>query len=119
MKEYILESFKNNESRDMCFGNFSRVNTGIVTNDRNKAVEILNKLAKINEGNIIQYIEGKDNLRLILNNKTNYVWVKPYNNARGYRLQNAWIDKDIGLELFNEVIMPMCCYCGKENIKVI
>lgn len=119
MKEYILESFKNSESREMCFGNFSRVSTGIVTDDRNKAKSILDELAFVNEGNIIRYIQGQEDLRLILNDKTNYVWIKPMNNARGYRLQNAWIDKNIGLEFYNEIITPMCCYCGKENIRVI
>lgn len=119
MKEYILESFKNSESREMCCGNFCRVNTGIVTNDRNKAKTILDELAYVNEGNIFRYIQGREDLRLILNDKTNYVWINPVNRARGYRLQNAWIDKNVGLEVFNELIIPMCCYCGKDNIKVI
>lgn len=119
MEEFILKSFKHSESREMCFGNFSRVSTGIVTNDRNKAENILDKLAENNEGNIIRYIQGKEDLRLILEDKTNYVWINPMNKARGYRLQNAWIDKNIGLEVFEELIVPMCCYCGKDNIKVI
>jgi hypothetical protein len=119
MKEYILESFKNSKSREMCFGNFSRVSTGIVTDDRNKAKMILDELAYVNEGNVFGYIQGKEELRLILNDKTNYVWIKPTNYARGYRLQNAWIDKNIGLEYFQEILMPICCYCGSENIKVI
>jgi len=119
MEECILESFKNSESRNMCLGNFSIVSTGIITNDRNKAENILNEIFEKNKENVVRYTQGEDTLRLILNNNDNYTWIKPMNNARGYRLQNAWIDKNIGLELFQEIIMPICCYCGKDNIKVI
>lgn len=119
MEEFILQSFENSKSRNMCFGNFSIVSTGIVTNDRNKSKNILDKIAEKNEGSILRYIQGREDLRLILNDKTNYVWINPINKARGYRLQNAWIDKNVGLEVFEELIIPMCCYCGRDNIKVI
>ena len=122
MEEYILESFKNSKPRDMCIGNFIGVGTGIVTSDKYKAEKILDDIAEKETNNVVRYIKSKNELKLILNNKasyTDYTWINPEVKARGYRLQNAWIDKNIGLELFDEVIKPTCNYCGKDNIKVI
>jgi hypothetical protein len=42
--------------------------------------------------------------------------VKPNENARGYKCNKAYIDINIDNELLNNVVLPCCTYCDKENI---
>lgn len=121
MEEIILNSFKNKEQSEFCFANFAGYYIGIITNDRCKAESTMNNIIKeIDKEDISLYINNESNIKLILKDGKKYIWIKPLDNARGYRFKNAYIDKGIGLKVFYDVILPICVgYCGKDTVKVI
>ncbi|MBY6838688.1 hypothetical protein [Clostridium botulinum] len=116
MEEYILTYFKGDEQKKFCFGNFGRYHTGIITKDVEKAKNIINTIVeKVSQERI--KIHRKDYLKF--HNGDEYIWIKPCDNARGYRFNNAYIDKNIGFKVFHEIIYPICLYCGEDNINII
>lgn len=113
-REQILNSFN-----DKRVDNFPRYNIGIITSDRDKVEKIIADIFENNKGVVDRYINSKNEIRLRLKNGDNYIWIKPIPNARGHRLKSAYIDKNIDLDIFEDIIIPICAYCSKDDIKVI
>lgn len=116
MEDYILSSFTNDE---LSFDN-SKMRIGVITKSEEKADKIFKEIFNSNKENVKRYIDSKNQKEILFNdNITCYVWVKPYESARGYKLKSAYIDKNIDIEIFENVIIPICAYCKKDDIKVI
>lgn len=116
MEQYILNCFTNDE---LNFDN-SKARIGIITSNEEKADKIFEEIFNSNKGNIKRYIDSKNQKEILFeDNITHYVWVRPSNSARGCRFKGAYIDKDINIEIFENVIIPICAFCKKDNIKVI
>lgn len=114
-EQYILSCFSNNK---ITIDN-SRMSIGIITSDKEKADDIFEDIITSNKGHIKHYANGLTNREIILDNGTRYVWIKPLDSARGFRLKGAYIDRNIDIELFDNVIRPMFVYCRKDDIKII
>ncbi len=56
---------------------------------------------------------------MTLKDGTHYIWITPTDYNRGYKLGKAYIDKDIDTEILNNIVLPMCSYCTRDNITVI
>lgn len=120
MKDYITESFKGDSQSDFCFGNFGCYDTGIITNDRSKADCVIKEIVdKLDAENIRSYIMRRDFIYLAIVNSGNYIWVRPEEYIKGYRFKNVYIDCSVDLDIFENVIRPICCYCGEDNVHVI
>lgn len=116
MEEYILSSFTNDK---LSFDN-SKMRIGIVTANEEKADKLFEDIFNKNKENVKRYIDSKNQKEILLNdNITCYIWVKPCESSKGYKLKSAYIDKDIDVEIFENVIIPICAYCKKDDIKII
>lgn len=116
MEDYILSSFIN---RELNFDN-SKMRIGIITSNQEKADGLFEEIFNRNKESVKRYIDSKSQKEILLNDDiTCYVWVKPYESSKGYKLKSAYIDKDIEIEIFENVIIPICAYCKKDDIKII
>lgn len=115
---YIINCFSEH-SGVMSGLNNVKVNTGIFTNDADSAefkiMEIYNSTPK----NMVHQLKNSRDIKeLRLVNGSRYIWIKPSNNSKGYRCSNAIIDRRVTLEELHNHILPICVYCGKDNVNV-
>lgn len=115
-KEYILSKFSIEQHSDI--GNLNK-RVGIITNNESKADIVLNYIHLKDRDNVVKYRVGKDYSKLTLKDGTHYIWITPTDYNRGYKLGKAYIDKDIDTEILNNIVLPMCSYCTRDNITVI
>jgi len=92
---------------------------GVFTNNRDKAFTFFKDLYNQNKENIERFRQSRDQIDLLLKDKTYYTWIKPIDSSRGHKCYKAFIDKNITLNELNYVIVPICAYCTRENITII
>ena len=115
MDEYILGMFSENTR----FPPLNNNTIGIFSNNPSKADKILSELASNNKDNVKFHRKSKDFQELILNDETRYIWIKISNNSRGYKVSQAYIDREITLDELYDIIVPVCFYCTRDKIKII
>lgn len=97
---------------------FKNKKVGIFTNNSNKAWLIFEDLANQNKDNINRYRKSLDHIDLLLKDGTYYTWIKTIDNSRGHKCQKAYIDKNLTLKELQEIVVPICTHCERENIIV-
>ena len=118
MDNIIRDAF-NHESGQMAGLNNVKVSCGILTNDAVKAEIKLKELYNnFGETLVDRFILGKDRKDLLLKNGERYIWIKPDLSSRGYRCGRIIIDRNITLEQFQNVILPMCYACGRDDVEI-
>lgn len=115
MSKYILERFPESDN----WIKPANKNVGIITNNYKKATDLFTQLEQEHLGKIVRFINSKERKELILDDNTFYKWVKPSDNSRGHRFRKVYIDKNITLDKLNNIILPICVYCLREDITVI
>lgn len=119
MQELIKCHFKGNIEKIFCIGNHGNHKCGIITNDEEKALKILNKIKNDNKDIVESFYSSPINIELKLKNGDDYLWVNPTMYARGYRFHELYIDKNITYEFFEYVLPIIGQYCAEENIHII
>lgn len=124
-RTYIIDEYIKNmysdEIQQMQGLNNVKVHCIIFSNDSNKANEkmqdILGDLILSNSK--YDVIRIKDNIKEIrLENGIRYIWVAPNENARGYRCNHAFIDRNLSLETIENYILPISFYCSKDTVQM-
>ena len=92
---------------------------GIFTHDVEKAEEILIDLSVKNKYIIKRFINRKEHKELQLINGESYIWIKPINMSRGYRVSKCYIDLNMTVEEFLCIVQSICIYCGRNDFKII
>lgn len=114
--DYIIDMFseENNFIHEL-------KNIGVFTNSKFKAVNFFDNLIKQYKDDIKQYRKSNDSeqMELILNDNTCYIWIKPIDGSRGYRVGKAYIDKNLTFNEIFELVAPICVYCRKKDIEII
>ena len=83
---------------------------GVVTNDRDKAWAVFEEIKSIRtDADIENVICGKNDFRISFSDGVYVRWIKPIESMRGFRMERAWIDRDIDSEILRCVIGPMLC----------
>ena len=80
----------------------------------NKMKEIYSKFKK----NIKQFINSPVEKKIILQDGTHYVWVKPSETARGLRCDKAIIDEGITLVQLYGIVLPICDFVTADNVEI-
>lgn len=118
MDKYIKRQF-DRESSEMGGLNNIKIAYGVITDDWGKAHLKFQELRCKYENEEIEVFSISENyMELRLINGKRYVWVRPSLCARGYRFANIIIDRNIGFEALNEVIIPICYACGRDNVEI-
>lgn len=124
-RTYIIDEYIKNmysdEIQQMQGLNNIKVNCIVFSNDSNKAndkmEEILNDLILLN----VKYnvIKTKGGIKEItLEDGTRYIWVTPNENARSYRCNHAFIDRNLSLETIENYVIPISFYCSKDTVEM-
>lgn len=117
MEQYILSRFNNHDKQR--FDNINK-QIGIITDNEKKARNVFEEIIKLNKEHIEKVINSKIRKEIILDDETEYIWISACNSARGYRFRGgAYIDKDIDIEAFENIVIAICYYCDRKDIKVI
>lgn len=89
---------------------------GVVTGNKEKADKIFAEVEKEYEGHIVKRIVSSIQRVTYFEGGHRLIWVRPSQNARGYRFHRIWLDKDIvDEEILRCVIFPKL-YCNREDI---
>lgn len=116
----IIKGIFDCDSHNLGGLNNIKVQCGIFTNDsskaENKLIEIKNKF---NDDEIERLILSEQNKELRLKNGNRYVWIKLIESSKGYRCRKAIIDRGVSLEQLDEIVFPICQYCGRDDIEII
>lgn len=112
--DVIKRTFKNATPRHSKY-----IRYGIITEDKELAKELISKLYERNIDKCLRYINSQHGILLDLYDGTRYQWIRPMDNSRGYRCSKAFIDKRIDIEILNNIVFPLCVYCGKDDITII
>lgn len=84
---------------------------GIITKDRNKAIDFMK------DKNVIDKKERRDEIVWFLDNGERWMWRNWNVNHRGYRFYKIAVDKVIDIDLFNLLVVPKCSlYCCSFEI---
>lgn len=113
IEEYILNCFEKNKQSNF---NYSKI--GVFTNDRDKAVKLFTNLYHDKRQEIDYYRNSREMQEIRLLDGTQYLWIRPIDNSRGYRCGKAYIDKNLTLDELNYIVIPICVYCSRENVTV-
>lgn len=115
----IIKNAFNKDSGEMAGLNNIKVSCGILTNDSAKAELKLQELyCKYNKEDVEIFIMSTDRKELRLNNGERFVWIKLNNGSRGYRCGKIIIDRNIRLEELQEIILPICYACGRDDVEI-
>lgn len=112
--DYIINMFQEEHMTQ-----FHNGKIGIFTNNRNKASAFFEDLYNQNKEDVERYRQGKDQIDLLLKDGDYYTWIKPIDMSRGHRCCKAFIDKNLTLDILQEIVVPICAYCTRKNIIVI
>lgn len=116
--KYVLGLF-NEEPTEMHGLNNVKVNCIIFSNDKLKATEKMNDILDRVGDCVDKVIKIKGETHSItLKDGTRYIWVKPNDNARGYRCNSTFIDRNLPLDTIKTHIMPIAYYCGKDTVEM-
>jgi len=113
IEEYILHFFE--DSKELKLHN-SKI--GVFTNDYYKALKLFTNLYHDKRQEIDSYRNSESIQEIRLLNGTQYLWIKPINNSRGHRCEKAYIDKNLTLNELNNIVIPICVYCRREDVVV-
>lgn len=81
---------------------------GVVTSDRDKAWDVFEEIKSARaDANIENVICGENDLLMRFSDGVYVEWIKPIKNIKGFRMERAWIDRDIDSEIFRFIIDPM------------
>lgn len=106
--EYYVEYFNRQEGRPYPISN-QIVTCAIITNNRDKALSIMNKKGATIKRQTYNSIDWE------LNNER-WIWRIWNNNTRGYRFYKVIVDKDIDEELFRYAVVYCASYCCSMEI---
>lgn len=81
---------------------------GIFTKDINKAKNIFEQIYNTHAIYTRYYKITEYEIICVLTNGIRYKWIDPCLNSRGCRVQKAYIDDTISIDVLNEIIYPMC-----------
>lgn len=114
----ILNSF-NRESGEMAGLNNIKVQCGVITNDSEKArLKFIELYCKYDRNEVKRFVLSQYEKCLELYNGKIYVWIKPNDRTRGYRCKQIIIDRNLTLKELNEIVIPMCCACGRDDVEI-
>ena len=108
--EHYREYFNKQKGRKYPYSN-QIVRCAIVTNDRDKAIDLMN------DKEVVKKLERKDYAAWLLDNGEQWIWHKWNENCRGYRFYKVAVDKNINDEIFDLLVLPCCAnYCCSMEI---
>lgn len=118
--EYVINIF-GNEKTEMQGLNNIKVSCIVFSNDPEKANNemeyILSEHILLDE--IYEVRRMKEGIKEIkLKNGERYIWLKPNENAKGYRCNHAYIDRNLSLEVIENNIIPIAFYCSKDTVEM-
>lgn len=113
--DYIIDMF----SGDVPKWSSEIARVGIFTNNYLKAKHLFENIFENNKINIEKYINGENHKEITLKNGTRYTWIKVNESNRGCRCSQAYVDRNLTLKELQTIVMPICIYCEKENVKII
>jgi len=114
LEEYILNCFEENVDNDY-FNN----KIGVFTKDRDKVEEIFTNIYHDKRQEIDYYRNSREMQEIRLLDGTQYLWIKLNDGSRGHKCGKAYIDKNLTLNELNYIVIPICIYCKRENVKLI
>ena len=89
----------------------------IITRDRIKAKETLDRIVPEAGAKITAYNVGKTRIEAQFENGLRIRWLNPYENMRGYKIDRAWIDVFLrDTETMRRMIVPIL-NCGEEGVR--
>ena len=110
--EHIRDSFNKQEGRKYPCSN-QIVLCGIVTDDREKAIEFMKDKLVVYKR---EHERGRE-IVWLLDNGEKWLWRKWNCNCRGYRLYKVAVDKNISRDLLEHFVMPFTgIYCYSFEI---
>ena len=108
--EHYVEYFNNQVGQKYPCSN-QIVLCGIITDDRNKALEFMK------DKEFTEIRERYDQIDWVLTNGERWQWRKWNESCRGYRFYKVAIDKNISDDIFNFLVKPCCgSYCCSMEI---
>ena len=108
--EYWSEYYNNQEGRKYPCSN-QTVICGIITNDRNRALNFMK------DKEFIRKQERFDQIVWTLPNGEIWKWRNWNETIRGYRFYKVAVDENVNDELFEFLILPLCSlYCCSMEI---
>jgi len=112
--EYILNIFPEVNTSPI-----NNDNIGIFSNNYNKVYALFNDLYNQNKENVKRFRKSKEEINLLLEDGRYFVWIKPIDNSRGWRCSKVvYIDRNLTLNKLQYNVMPICCYCKREDIRI-
>lgn len=115
-EELILSYFDELSNNDYISCNNK---TGIITNDIDKCNIIFNKIYSENENNIEYFKNSNYTKELKLLSGEIYVWIKARESSRGHKCSKAYIDKNIPLDVLHNIVLPICVFVSRKDVKII
>ena len=93
---------------------------GVFTTDREYAEGIINCLKDRHGGKVEKYINTTNELSCYMDDGTNYIWLKPNLQSKGFRCSQAIIDiSTCSLDAIQRIILPICLVYGeREDLEV-
>lgn len=89
---------------------------GVVTNNREKARDIIFGNITSRGVSILNGFNSKYDIRIEFSDGSIWKWVLASDKARCHRFTKAYIDSSIDAEILEKVILPCCCYCKEEGV---
>jgi len=112
--DYILNMFPEDNNSPI-----NNDNIGIFSNSYDKVYALFSDLYNQNKENVKRFRKSKEEINLILENGRYFVWIKPIDNSRGWRCSKIiYIDRNLTLNELQYNVMPICCYCKREDVRV-
>lgn len=106
--EYYVEYFNKQEGRPYPVSN-QTVTCAIITNDKDKALSVMESKGAIIKRQTYNSIEWE------LNNER-WIWRIWNTNIRGYRFYKVIVDKDVHRGLFRYTVVHCASYCCSMEI---
>lgn len=93
--------------------NFAVKRWAVVGFDRDTAMQLIAKIERSSEKEILRRIQSTHELRTEFTDGTLLRWLSASDSAKGQKIGKMWCDKNINEDIFKSVIMPM--YLGKRE----
>lgn len=97
-----------------------KIRCGIFTTDREYAKCKIDYLKDKHGGKVEKYINSAHSISCYMEDGTNYIWINPNDNSRGYRCSQAIVDiSTCSYDVIQRIILPICVFADKEDYTIV
>ena len=97
-----------------------KIRCGVFTTDKKFAKFHIDALKNHHGGKVAKYLYSQNEISCYMDDGTNYIWLRPNLQNKGYRCSQAVVDiSTCEFKQIEDIILPICIFADKEDFAIV